>query len=345
MKNHKDERFYKPSGYNDRFDFLGNDFEDYIDETRRKIHLARLDLNTDQTEKIIDANSPFAWKQTLTPGEKSRAILLIHGLYDSPFSLKELGHSFYQQGFSVYGILLPGHGTLAGDLLNTHHSEWQKTLNFAMLYLEKIVDEIILCGFSTGGLLCIDYALAHSKSPKLKALITLAPPLRIRNCFAPLSPAMARLRPWFGQNLENNYVKYRSFSTCSIAQVYHLSQIVQKNRVQKNLNCPLFISVSTADQIVSAKECLKYFKTLAHPKNRCLVYTQDPLNDPDTRIKELNALFSKPLPNLLQHNGLPFSPENAHYGLQGDYTEDQELLYNPGFSDLEAEIKMFLENL
>ncbi|WP_300176697.1 hypothetical protein [uncultured Aliivibrio sp.] len=40
-----------------------------------------------------------------------KAILLVHGLGDSPYSFSDLATTFSEQGFYVQVLLLPGHGS------------------------------------------------------------------------------------------------------------------------------------------------------------------------------------------------------------------------------------------
>src|SRR5438045_615770 len=80
-------------------------FADYIKKTKAIIAKTRLDLDN-QPELIVEANSPFE----LRPKKFARnGILLIHGLFDSPGLLKDMGQHFYQHDFLVRAILLPGH--------------------------------------------------------------------------------------------------------------------------------------------------------------------------------------------------------------------------------------------
>lgn len=339
------EKYYQPSGYNSEFDFKGNDFEDYIEHTRKKIRLARLDLHSDQVEEIIDANAPFMWMPKENSFNKKRAILLIHGLYNSPFSLKDLGHVFYQQGFLVYGILLPGHGTVPGDLLHIQRQSWQQAIDFAVNVFKDRIDELYLCGMSTGGLLCVDYHFRHPQM-KIQGLITLAPALKIKNIAAPLSPWIAKLCPWLEKNDQNNYTKYRSFATQPVTEVYRLGkEVLQKMQAKKYLDTRLFMAFSHSDQVISAKACEQFFKHYASDNSRCFIHRTGIMASIDPRIHYLDDTFPENPPYILRHNGLPISPNNSYYGPKSHYIEPKknELLYNPQFDALAKAIVEFLE--
>ena len=338
-------KHYIPSGHNSQFDFTGTDFADYVEHSHRKIHLARLDLHTDYPEKIIEANCPFIWLTDNTLATKKRAVLLVHGLFDSPFSMRDVGHLFYKEHFSVYSVLLPGHGTVPGDLLTIHRDAWRDAILFAMNHLTQIYDSIYLCGFSTGGSLCIDYHLTHPHV-RLEGIITLAPPIKINNIAAPLAPVISYFMPWFKKRVESNYTKYRSFATNSIAEVYRLEQDVQ-HRLKHHapLSTDILMSFSTADHVISAKAAHQFFKQFASEKSQCLIYDNiqhSQKDSHDNRIHYTKNEFELNIPNILQHDVLPFAPNNPHYGAEGDYQEEQELLYNPGFNELAERIVYFI---
>jgi alpha-beta hydrolase superfamily lysophospholipase len=51
----------------------------------------------------------------LTPATPPRgAVLLVHGLSDSPYSMRGIAQVFFDQGFDVVVLRLPGHGTIPG---------------------------------------------------------------------------------------------------------------------------------------------------------------------------------------------------------------------------------------
>ncbi|WP_317634257.1 alpha/beta hydrolase [Pseudomonas tohonis] len=49
-------------------------------------------------------------------GEPVGAVVMLHGLTDSPYSLRHLALRYRQAGFVVLGLRLPGHGTVPAAL-------------------------------------------------------------------------------------------------------------------------------------------------------------------------------------------------------------------------------------
>ena len=91
----------EPSGLNNTFAGENLSFADYIQHTRKIISSARVDLNSDPSESIIKANSPFELMPTHLNSSVNTGVLMIHGLYDSPYSQQDLGHYFANKGFLV----------------------------------------------------------------------------------------------------------------------------------------------------------------------------------------------------------------------------------------------------
>ena len=67
------------------------------------------------TEDLID---PLAAPFELS-GADDHGVLLIHGLTDSPYSLRRVGQILYERGFYVLGLRLPGHGAHGRCVLDT----------------------------------------------------------------------------------------------------------------------------------------------------------------------------------------------------------------------------------
>jgi hypothetical protein len=69
---------------------------------------------------------PYApnWNRTfeLVPDRPRGGAVLLHGLSDSPYSVRALAELLYVRGYWVVGLRLPGHGTAPSGLL---HVAWE----------------------------------------------------------------------------------------------------------------------------------------------------------------------------------------------------------------------------
>lgn len=89
------------------------------------------------------------------------AIVLVHGLTDSPFFMKAIGDKFCKMGFNVLLPLLPGHGLKdpAKKMKEVTLKQWQDEVDFAVKCAQRIGKRVSIGGLSTGGALSTFKAL------------------------------------------------------------------------------------------------------------------------------------------------------------------------------------------
>jgi|SRR6185312_416034 len=348
-------------------------FADYMQKSEEIIAKTRQDLKQ-QAEFIIKANAPFELKPTNKP---RYGALLIHGLLDSPFIMRDIGNSLLSQGLLVRSIMLPGHSTVPGALLNTNYSEWSQAVEYGVNSLKADVEKIFLLGFSTGASLALHHA---AKDPSIAGMILLAPAFKINSPLMFLTTWQHALRlawertQWFVLHEERDCVKYQSVAMNAIYQVHQLGLAIQ----QIPLNtCPTFSILSYEDEIVCSKASLHYLQREINPLSRTLVYSAEPLRFANKHITVRPS--ANPEQGILNfsHITLPTSPNNPHYGKEGKYflashlkknikygavdKADilfynwlhrlhltkfvyQRLTFNPDFEMMQREIKKFIDD-
>ena len=60
----------------------------------------------------------------LAPPDPKGGVLLVHGLTDSPYSMRGIAETFYAEGFHVVVLRLPGHGTIPASLRDVSWKDW-----------------------------------------------------------------------------------------------------------------------------------------------------------------------------------------------------------------------------
>ncbi len=94
-------------------------------------------------------------------GTKDIACLLIHGFTGSPADLRPLAAKLNEQGYTVSGPLLPGHGTAPEEMALTGWPDWYRAAEEEYLKLAQEYRQVFVLGFSMGGLLAIKLAAAY----------------------------------------------------------------------------------------------------------------------------------------------------------------------------------------
>ncbi len=300
-------------------------YKEYVSTMKKIITRTRVDLTDKNRDRIIEWNAPYILKPAVAPGPDGKfkkGILLVHGLSDSPYFLRQIGEHFRQKGFLVYGLLLPGHGTVPGDLTEVSRKEWKKAVRYGMTRLRLKTEKVYMGGFSLGGALAVNYALKNSD---VAGLILFAPCLKINSSLAWLAPAVAAIKTWEDVQKDSDYTKYHSFAYNGAAETYRMVQDNDKlmEDQKKRLAMPIFAVQSIDDKTVDAKRTIEAFdKFFTSPKNRLLLYTTTPEKDYDGAknfIVTKNSFLPKQRISGFSHVGLTFPPSDPHYGLNGDY--------------------------
>lgn len=342
-------------------------FSDYLAQTRFLIQKTRPDLQSPLADHILAANMPFEWRPKDYDGKKG--ILLVHGLLDSPFSVHDLGHFFYQQGFLVRSILLPGHGTVPEALLTVDYQEWLATVAFGLDSFNQESDQTYYLGISTGALLGLNQAIQEKKLAGLFLIspaCQLTPFSQVGVYFFRLLQLMLKKQSWSAQLRKTvDYAKYTRFPVNAAWQVERLIRATMPLAFKKNLNTPVFMAVSADDEVVNPQIALRYFLSQSHPRSRCVFYSNRSVKLADQRIVVLSSAHTEDKIVDFSHICLHISPDNPHWGRHGDnpqetqgdphqafyqgslssqrkYPAFRRLSYNPYFDQLLEQIKLFL---
>ena len=85
----------------------------------------------------------------------NKAVVLVHGLTDSPYFLEAIGNHFHSQlGYDVYMPLLHCHGLKEPmGMEDVALEEWKKNVEFSVNTAAETADIVSIGGLSTGGTL------------------------------------------------------------------------------------------------------------------------------------------------------------------------------------------------
>jgi len=127
------------------------------------------------------------WNRTVVlPADHPRgAALLLHGLSDSPYSMRALAEHLHAQGWTVVVLRLPGNGTAPLGLLDVSWKDWAAAVRVAACDLVKTTGAekpFLLVGYSMGAALSVEYALAQRQGedlPKPRAIVLLSPAIGV----------------------------------------------------------------------------------------------------------------------------------------------------------------------
>lgn len=320
-------KLLQPSGFNNQFYGEGLSFQDYISQMRNIILEARCDLNSENAHRIIDANSPFIFEpiQDQQHTTSENGILFIHGLFDSPYFLSDIAKHLSFKNFITYSVLLPGHGTIPGDLLNINYAEWIKAVNYGIRCLASRVKNIFIVGFSLGGTLAIHHALQHKLC---KGLILLAPALKTKSLLRYYIVRHHKLFSWIRDKTkwyhiaeQINFAKYNSYAFNAGYQACLVMEETHDLITKQSLNVPIFIITSQDDETVSNQAVINFFMQQKHQQSRMLCYTSQQNVFSDDRIIIRNSYFPEKKILGFSHTCLSVSPTNIYFGEHSNYKD------------------------
>jgi alpha-beta hydrolase superfamily lysophospholipase len=116
---------------------------------------------------------PKNWNRTfeLVPdGEVRGGALLIHGLTDSPYSVKAEAELLRSLGYYALCLRMPGHGTVPGALTETNWEDWRAAVRLGARHVRQRAGAktpLVLAGYSNGGALSVQYAVDALYDPRL----------------------------------------------------------------------------------------------------------------------------------------------------------------------------------
>ena len=322
-----DSPAFKPS--QETPEYTQESFDLYIEETRNWLDANRAFITNDH-EKEINANAPFELKPEKTLN-KTKAVLLVHGLGDSPYSFIDIAPLLAEQGFLVRVILLPGHGSKPADLMSVEVADWINTVEHHTQLLKSEVDEVWLGGFSTGGNLVTSYAI-DDKS--IEGLLLFSPAFQSDSSLVALAPIASKFLDWADIDPVDNYVRYDSLTFNAAGVYYQTSKRVRDQLQATQFNRPVLVTLSTDDSVLNSQTILGLFESrFTHPDSKLIWYSNES-DSRDSRVNQLNSRLPKHKISNISHMAPLFAPDNTHYGINGAYR-----MCNNGEDGLEADCR------
>lgn len=279
----------------------------------------------------------------------SKGMLLVHGLYDSPYVMKDLQAFFSRKCFHTRTLLLPGHGTRPGSLINIRREEWQKAMEYALqTFPLELRRNIYITGFSTGGALALKYVMEKRQCDQpedvdIKGLFLFAPALKVEAGVARILSSTSWMK-WvpYQRLADRDMVKYESITLNSVLQVAALAEDVRKklHEGEVKLDIPVLLVVAENDYTIKSDTAIDLFRRGRFgDKSEMLIYS--PLANSDGtcgeatlagQLREESRQAMCESSNFVftlkgreyyiadySHMALTLKPDDEHYGLDGDY--------------------------
>jgi alpha-beta hydrolase superfamily lysophospholipase len=183
------------------------------------------------------------WNRTfeITAPAPACAALLVHGLTDSPYSMRAIAQRLQAEGCHVLALRMPGHGAVPGGLTDASWPDWNAVVHLGVRHLRSRVGpgvSLTIVGYSNGGALAVKYALDALEDrslPRADRLMLISPMIGV-SPFAGVARLVGALgvvpyfekTKWLDVIPEYNPFKFNSFPTHAAVQTAQLTRALQR---------------------------------------------------------------------------------------------------------------------
>lgn len=203
---------------------------------------------------IMPGAEPF-----FLPGNRI-GCLLSHGFTATPQELYEMGVHLHEQGYTVLGVRLFGHGTQWQDLARSEWIDWLASVEDGYHLLKHTCDQIIPIGLSTGAMLNLILA-SQIRFPAVVAMATPSdlPSIPALRLLYPILPLLSRFLPaykkgapdWRDPEALRARVQYDRYPLKAVHEFGECVQALQ--RALPLITSPLLLLHSSEDDFVRPK--------------------------------------------------------------------------------------------
>jgi len=206
------------------------------------------------------------------PGTNGNSVLLIHGWTSTPYEVRRLGKYLNENGYTVSGPMLRGHGTVPKNLEGLKWTDWLSDLEAAFEELQKDCGKVYVAGTSIGGNLAILLAI---RKKSIAGLVLMATPYRLKfeSAVVAFAKIIGRFKkynkkfypPTFGMTTTiTRLISYQSYPIASALETFDL--VKDSRRRLAEVTEPCLIMQSTSDHIVTKNSSEKIFQKIGSAK-------------------------------------------------------------------------------
>lgn len=211
-------------------------------------------------------------------------VILLHGLSDSPYYLKDVAKLLFQDGYDVVVPLVAGHGNQYAEFEKISQKQWLvQSRDIIHQVTQRRSGPIILGGFSNGGLLAYELLAENEIKAKVEFLLLFSPALQL--------PFMSKIIGKFGgmvtaiQNIFNSkgldllvarffriklvknnctgctgQVRYENIPINGLYQVQKGSDQATQLFKKQTIDTPTFLVLSSDDTVINTKKIVEVFQ-------------------------------------------------------------------------------------
>lgn len=221
---------------------------------------------------------PHDWNRSfeLLPAHIEGGALLLHGLTDSPYSMRAIARALFDRGYYVLALRMPGHGTVPAALAQATWQDWMAATRLGARAVRSRIGAdapLLMVGYSNGAALSVKHqldALGDASLPRADRIVPMSPMMGISPSAA-LARLLGRLSfiPYFAKSAwtevqpEFNPFKFNSFPLNCAVQTRALTEEINRGIARLEANGglarmpPILAFQSLLDSTVSTRAVVR----------------------------------------------------------------------------------------
>ncbi len=193
-------------------------------------------------------------------------IVLIHGFGGDTKDVLPLTNKLSMLGYQVETPLLTGHTGKKDDMKKANYKDWISDVENAYVRLKEKCDEIILIGFSMGGLLSLQVASKF----KVKGIITLNTPIYIGSIINALKLIINDIIHFKFHNIKK---MYRTVMRLPIKAYWNFKCLLKETkRILPSINCDILVNQAINDEVVKSKSAYFLHEQIPSKNKKVMFY-------------------------------------------------------------------------
>ncbi|HLS09245.1 alpha/beta hydrolase [Lentibacillus sp.] len=205
------------------------------------------------------------------PGNKT-GVLVIHGFTGTTQSMLYLGKQFANEGFTVFGPRLAGHGTHPEDMEKSTYQDWIQSAEKGLEKLQATCEEVFVAGLSMGGSLTLYLTQNY---PEIKGIMPINAathmPDLVEN-YESLKDTETRFVAGIGSDIKQEGVEelaYRETPVKSMKEGIELFEKVRRNLAA--VKAPAIIFSSVVDHVVPPENSREIYESISSEDREFIV--------------------------------------------------------------------------
>lgn len=198
-------------------------------------------------------------------------VLLVHGLLASPAEVRSYGQYLANQGYTVLGVRLKGHGTSPYALREVSFEQWLESVRKGFNMLKVHCNKLFIVGFSTGGALVLK--LAAENYPEIIGVVAISPPVKFvdpafmlvpllhgTNALVQWVSSFEGIKPFIENTPEHPDINYCNIPVRALFELRRL--IHDMNICLPEIASPVLLVYADHDPIVAVQSASEVFEGL-----------------------------------------------------------------------------------